>query len=118
MASFVLASDYIRHPVTQGFQTITVYPVAAALEIGEETDFQPVALLKSASQSWTETGPIAGKILFDADGDEKQGPLAFAYALTRPSTSSGRADQPLGPWIAPPSLSPSRHCRRSPGMAQ
>lgn len=88
--SFVLASDYIRHPVTQGFQTITVYPVAAALEIGEETDFQAVVLLKSASQSWTETGPIAGKILFDADGDEKQGPLAFAYALTRPSTSSGQ----------------------------
>lgn len=87
--SFVLASDYPPHPITQGFKTITVYPVTAALEIGEETDFQAVELLKSASQSWTETGPIAGKILFDADGDEKQGPLAFAYALTRPSTSSG-----------------------------
>ncbi|MGZ5586623.1 MAG: GldG family protein, partial [Methylobacter sp.] len=76
--SFVLASDYPPHPITQGFQTITVYPVTAALEISEETDFQPVELLKSATQSWTETGPIAGKILFDADGDEKQGPLAFA----------------------------------------
>ncbi|WP_340123292.1 GldG family protein [Methylobacter svalbardensis] len=81
--SFVLASDYIAHPITLGFQTITVYPVTAALAIGEETDFQPVELLKSVSQSWTETGPIAGKIVFDADGDEKQGPLAFAYALTR-----------------------------------
>ncbi|MDI1293127.1 MAG: GldG family protein [Methylobacter sp.] len=81
--SFVLASDYSVHPITQGFQTITVYPVTAALAIGEETDFHPVELLKSVSQSWTETGPIAGKIVFDADGDEKQGPLAFAYALTR-----------------------------------
>jgi ABC-type uncharacterized transport system involved in gliding motility auxiliary subunit len=81
--SFVLASDYVAHPITQGFQTITVYPVAAALEINEETNFQAIPLLKSATQSWTETGPIAGKILFDADGDEKQGPLAFAYALTR-----------------------------------
>ncbi|MDO9169376.1 MAG: GldG family protein [Methylobacter sp.] len=81
--SFVLASDYIAHPITQGFQTITVYPVTAALAIGEETDFHPVELLKSVSQSWTETGPIAGKIVFDADGDEKQGPLAFAYTLTR-----------------------------------
>lgn len=91
--SFVLASDYQPHPVTQGFQTITVYPVTAALEIGEETDFKPVELLKSAIQSWTETGPIAGKILFDADGVEKQGPLTFAYALTRPSTSSGQAQE-------------------------
>jgi ABC-type uncharacterized transport system involved in gliding motility auxiliary subunit len=92
--SFVLASDYLPHPITQGFQTITVYPVAAALEIGEETDFIPAELLKSAAQSWTETGPIAGKIVFDADGDEKQGPLPFAYALTRPSTSSGQAGKP------------------------
>ena len=92
--SFVLASDYLPHPITQGFQTITVYPVTSALEISDETDFKPVELLKSASQSWTETGPIAGKIAFDADGDEKQGPLAFAYALTRPSTGSGQTGKP------------------------
>ncbi|MGR9012845.1 MAG: GldG family protein [Gammaproteobacteria bacterium] len=91
--SFVLASDYLPHPITQGFQTITVYPVTAALEISDETDFQPIELLKSAIQSWTETGPIAGKIVFDADGDEKQGPLSFAYALTRPATSSGQAQE-------------------------
>jgi ABC-type uncharacterized transport system involved in gliding motility auxiliary subunit len=81
--SFVLTSSYSSHPISQGFQTMTLYPVTAALAIGEETDFKPEELLKSAAQSWTETGPIAGKILFDADGDEKQGPLAFAYALTR-----------------------------------
>lgn len=92
--SFVLASDYLPHPITQGFQTITVYPVTAALEISDETDFQPIELLKSAIQSWTETGPIAGKIVFDADGNEKQGPLSFAYALTRrPATSSGQAQE-------------------------
>jgi ABC-type uncharacterized transport system involved in gliding motility auxiliary subunit len=81
--SFVLTSSYLPHPITQGFQTMTLYPVTAALAIGEETDFKSEELLKSAAQSWTETGPIAGKILFDADGDEKQGPIAFAYALTR-----------------------------------
>ncbi|MFA6163966.1 MAG: GldG family protein [Methylobacter sp.] len=81
--SFVLASEYAPHPITKGFQTITVYPATAALEIGEETDFHTEALLSSAPQSWTETGAIAGKILFDADSDEKQGPLVFAYALTR-----------------------------------
>ncbi|HEY8219044.1 MAG TPA: DUF4350 domain-containing protein, partial [Methylobacter sp.] len=81
--SFVLTSSYPPHPITQGFQTMSLYPVTAALAIGEETDFKSVELLKSAAQSWTETGPIAGAILFDADGDEKQGPLTFAYALTR-----------------------------------
>jgi ABC-type uncharacterized transport system involved in gliding motility auxiliary subunit len=89
--SFVLASDYVPHPITQGFQTITVYPVTSALQIDEETNFSAVELLKSAKESWTETGPIAGNITFDADGDEKQGPLVFAYALTRSLTSSGQA---------------------------
>ncbi|MGZ8160817.1 MAG: GldG family protein [Methylobacter sp.] len=91
--SFVLASDYISHPITQGFQTITVYPVTSALEIGEETNFKTVALFKSAAQSWTETGPIAGKIVFDADGDEKQGPLPFAYALTLGQAQNGSSEQ-------------------------
>jgi len=102
--SFVLASDYPPHPITQGFQTMTLYPVTAALEIGEETDFKPATLLKSATQSWTETGPIAGKIAFDADGDEKQGPLVFAYSLARnmdknlatvPGQDSTRQGQPI-----------------------
>ncbi|TRX02604.1 GldG family protein [Candidatus Methylobacter oryzae] len=91
--SFVVTGDYPPHQITQGFQTITVYPVTAALEISEETDYHPVALMKSGAKSWTETGPVAGKILFDADGDEKQGPFAFAYSLTRPSANSKQAQE-------------------------
>jgi ABC-type uncharacterized transport system involved in gliding motility auxiliary subunit len=81
--SFIVASAYPPHPITQGFQTTTVYPVVAALEMDKQTDFKAEALLRSSDLSWTETGVIAGKIRFDADGREKQGPLAFAYALTR-----------------------------------
>jgi ABC-type uncharacterized transport system involved in gliding motility auxiliary subunit len=91
--SFVLTGSYPSHPINHNLQIITLYPVTAALEAGEESDFTAVALLKSAPQSWTETGPLSGKIAFDADDDEKQGPLAFAYALTRPSTSSGQAQE-------------------------
>ncbi|WP_262965550.1 GldG family protein [Methylobacter psychrophilus] len=81
--SFILVSEYAPHPVTKGFQTITLYPVVAALEIDGKTDFTSSPLLSSSAKSWTETGAIKGKIRFDANGQEKQGPLAFAYALTR-----------------------------------
>ena len=81
--SFLVVSAYPPHPITQGFQITTVYPVVAALEVDRQTDFKAEALLRSSELSWTETGAIAGKIRFDADGNEKQGPLAFAYALTR-----------------------------------
>ncbi len=80
---FILVSEYASHPVTKGFQTITLYPIGAALEIDGKTDFTSSALLSSSAKSWTETGAIKGKISFDANAKEKQGPLAFAYALTR-----------------------------------
>jgi len=80
---FVLVSDYPQHPLTQGFHTITLYPGAAAFAPGEESDYQSEVLFSSSDKSWTETGPLQGQIRFDADGNEKQGPLPFAYALTR-----------------------------------
>jgi ABC-type uncharacterized transport system involved in gliding motility auxiliary subunit len=81
--SFVLGSDYPKHPITKGFQTITVYPKTAALEIEPTSPFEFAPLLSTGKQSWTETGEITGKIAFDAGGLEKAGPLNFAYALTR-----------------------------------
>ncbi|MCX7067547.1 MAG: Gldg family protein [Methylococcales bacterium] len=81
--SFVLASEYSKHPITKGFQTITVYPTVSALEVEPTSPFESTALLSSAKQSWTETSPVSGKIRFDAGGVEKAGPLNFAYALTR-----------------------------------
>ncbi len=91
--SFILSGEYPPHAVSRGFQTLSLYPLSAALEISEETGYQVSPLLKSGIKSWTETGPIAGKILFDADGNEKQGPLAFGYALTRPSSSGQSFEQ-------------------------
>jgi hypothetical protein len=89
--SFVLVADYAQHAITQGLQTTTIYPAAAALEMDMESDFQAEAVFSSAQQSWTETGPINGEVRFDADGDEKQGPLPVAYALTR--TLDGKTQQ-------------------------
>ncbi len=81
--SFVLASEYIKHPITKGFLNITVYPAVAALEADADSPFKATAFLSSSKQSWTETGEVSGKIRFDAGTAEKAGPLNFAYALTR-----------------------------------
>lgn len=80
--SFILASEYVHHPVTQGFQTITLYPTVSALEIDKVPEYRAEVLFSSGKQSWTETGTLSGDIHFDATANEKQGPLAFAVALT------------------------------------
>ncbi|GAB4254361.1 MAG: Gldg family protein [Methylomicrobium sp.] len=78
--TFVLVPHYSRHPITQNFQTLTLFPAAAALQTTEETPFKPKALLQSSEQSWNETG---ARIAFDANGTEHKGPLTLAYTLTR-----------------------------------
>lgn len=81
--TFVVVSEYTQHPITRGFQLISLFPAAAGFEITEETEFLNEPLLESSSKSWTETGPLTGKIGFEPGNNERQGPIAFAYALTR-----------------------------------
>ncbi len=82
--TFILGSEYAAHPVTRGFKNITVFPICAALAFNaDDSDYHVVSLLTSSQQSWTEIGEISGKIRFDADGEEREGPLTLAFALTR-----------------------------------
>jgi ABC-type uncharacterized transport system involved in gliding motility auxiliary subunit len=81
--TFVLVSEYKRHPILLNFSNITVFPVTAALEFDEKNEFKAQPLLTSVLRSWTETGEIVGKVRFDKESEEKEGPLNFAYALTR-----------------------------------
>lgn len=81
--SFALVADYPAHPITQGFTTMTVFPSAVALEKSGEVEFERTPFLSTLDRSWTETGPIADKIQFDADKGEKQGPLHIGLVLTR-----------------------------------
>jgi len=81
--SFIIAGEYVHHPVTKGFQTITLYPTVSALAIDKMPEYSAEVLFSSGKQSWTETGALGGGIHFDAAANEKQGPLAFAVALTR-----------------------------------
>ncbi len=80
---FILTHDYKRHPVTRGFRNIAVFPFTAALQKDDESAYHNEALLSSSERSWTESGDIAGTIRFDADSVEHEGPLDFAFALTR-----------------------------------
>lgn len=81
--TFVIVSEYASHPVTQNFNSLSVFPISAALELDEESQFDAKIFLASVLGSWTETGRIRKKIHFNADSDEREGPLTIAYALTR-----------------------------------
>ncbi len=79
-AHFALVSQYPRHAMTQGLQSMTLYPTAAALTVTKNTDFQAVPILFSGEQTWTD---VNNNNVFDPHSTEKYGPLPLAYALTR-----------------------------------
>lgn len=81
--SFVVVSEYLKHPITKGFQMTTVFPKVAALEPEKTSPFEVMPILISSKQSWTELSELSGKIRYDAGSKEQIGPLYFGYALTR-----------------------------------
>jgi hypothetical protein len=80
---FVVSSHYPVHAMSLGFQATSVFPITAALAINLNSRFKAEPLLLSSINSWTETDTISGKIRYDANSQEHQGPLTFAYAMTR-----------------------------------
>jgi ABC-type uncharacterized transport system involved in gliding motility auxiliary subunit len=81
--TFALVAEYSPHPITSNFGTMTVFPAAAAIDKTPGGNFEGEPLLSTLERSWTETGPIQGKIQFDAGKEERQGPLDIGYALSR-----------------------------------
>ncbi|HLF97947.1 MAG TPA: GldG family protein [Methylococcaceae bacterium] len=81
--TFALVVEYPYHPVTRDFQSMTLFPVASALETAKDGELRYTALLRTLARSWTETGPVEGEIRFNADSGEKEGPLTLGVAVTR-----------------------------------
>jgi len=73
---------YGTHPVVQGFDLTTLFPETAGLSVQAPKDWEQRTILDTDHQAWSETGPLAGRIRFDA-GQDIRGPVVFASALTR-----------------------------------
>lgn len=76
------------HPVLAGFNQTVVFPFAAALAAGADTDWAATTLAHTEDMAWTETGRFKSNVSFDAP-DEVQGQLKLAIALSRPSHAAG-----------------------------
>ncbi|MEY4767882.1 MAG: hypothetical protein RL637_521 [Pseudomonadota bacterium] len=82
--TFIVIGQYLRHPITQSMQNLTVYPAVAALEkTSKQNDFQVSELFKTHSQAWTEISEVKHDLHFDPKLGEKQQILTLAMALTR-----------------------------------
>ncbi len=91
--SFALVSRYPEHPLTEGLQTASLFPKAAALETQAAGDWSATPLLSTLEASWNETGPLRGEIRRDPEAGERAGPLTLGLVLTRPNPRDSEQEQ-------------------------
>lgn len=97
--SFALVASYGDHPVTRNFGLMTLYPRASGIEVVSrdpegDGNWQATPILQTVERSWSETGPLEGRIEFDPATDVP-GPLTLGLALSRPHPA-GKAESAPG----------------------
>ncbi len=96
---FALVLNYPQTPVTPDFAQFTLFPQAAGIRYDAQVDqlgFSEQAFLQTLPRSWTETGPISGRIQYDENTTEVLGPVTLGLSLSRviekPETDPDRLD--------------------------
>ena len=81
--AFALVPEYPNHPITRDLKTLTLFPMAAAIDFKAPPPWQGAEFLTTLPRTWNETGPLSGEIRRDEDRDEHAGPLTLGVSLTR-----------------------------------
>ena len=81
-ANFVVALRYGSQPVVRGFDLTTLFPEAQGVTVQPPKGWEQQAIVDTAPGAWVETGPLTGRIEFNA-GQDIRGPINLGVALTR-----------------------------------
>lgn len=79
---FFVSLAYPENPVTEGFDQVTLFPLARALALSPPQGWRQQALLVTSEAAWLETGDISGGTVALDDSDIP-GPLTIGATLTR-----------------------------------
>ncbi len=75
--------QYGDHDITRQIRYNTLYPIASAMRIADESTWQHTPLLISLASSWIDTNGFSLQLNFNADDGDQQGPLFLGMALER-----------------------------------
>jgi ABC-type uncharacterized transport system involved in gliding motility auxiliary subunit len=91
--AMVIVADYPRHPVSEGLESVTLFPYAQAMLHYSDSAWHSTPLLNSQPRSWASTASLEGEIAFHEERDIP-GPLNLGLLLTRPlDAEDGQARQ-------------------------
>jgi len=81
-ATWALATNYGKHPITKDFDLITVFPLAREVDVNQNQNWQVTKLIEVAQRGWVEVGKSDETAHFDKKLDTA-GPVTIGVALTR-----------------------------------
>jgi ABC-type uncharacterized transport system involved in gliding motility auxiliary subunit len=92
--------EYFPHPVTKGIDYNTLFPLVRGVGFESKDDkvWKHEPLFRSFQKSWTETGDLTKKIVFNSADGDIAGPITLGLALERKlpadkDKTSGKASQ-------------------------
>jgi ABC-type uncharacterized transport system involved in gliding motility auxiliary subunit len=79
---FVVALRYGSQPAVRGFDLTTLFPETQGITVQPPKGWEQQTIIDTAPSAWIETGPLTGRIQFNA-GQDTRGPINIGVALTR-----------------------------------
>lgn len=81
--SFSLLTSYPRHAITRGFEYMSIFPRAVAINHENiKSDWLSSVFLQTVARSWSEQNPLKGVIDYNK-GKDILGPLTIGLTLSR-----------------------------------
>ncbi len=80
-ATFVVVTQYGRHPAVRGFQLTSLFPEAGGIRTHSAEGWKAEMLLDTSTSAWSETDEPDDGARFD-QGQDIRGPLNIGVALT------------------------------------
>jgi ABC-type uncharacterized transport system involved in gliding motility auxiliary subunit len=80
--SLVTKTLYSPHPITEGFEYTTLFPMTGAIEILASDKWNANPILGTGDHTWSETAKLEGEVEFNKDSDTL-GPLTIGISLER-----------------------------------
>lgn len=78
---FAIINQYPANTLSSTLKQTTLFPQASALQLSLTGTFLATPFLQTQPKSWTELGPIEGRIRHDASQGEQAGPLVIGAQL-------------------------------------
>ena len=80
--SLVTKTLYSPHPITEGFEYTTLFPMAGAIELLKSDRWNVKPILGTGDHTWSETARLEGEVEYNQDSDTL-GPLTIGVSLER-----------------------------------